>query len=113
MKNKVLKAIAVVGGVMFLIGAGGANSENISIPVAMCVVGSILVGIILYANIDYLERRYGHGGVIETEQPPELIYPIDEPERLFRDYNFDLHPYRYGCSLHSVVEVEVKDENSI
>ena len=87
MKNKVLKAIAVFAGVMFMVGAGGANSENVYIPAAMCAVGLILGGIILYANIDYLERRYGQGGYIKSEPMVEAVIPNDHMTRMFVNYD--------------------------
>ena len=79
------------------------------IPFIMCLVSGAWIVFFLFLNYEYLDRHffryYKKGGVIETEEPPELILPFDEAERLFANYKFGVHPM-CRCLLHPMKEVE-------
>lgn len=60
MKNKILKAITAVAAVIFFVGALSMDS-NSYLQYIFCAVSLLWIGLFVYANKDYLEKRYGRG----------------------------------------------------
>ena len=113
MKNKILFGITVIAIEFFIAGLFMLKLPGTYIPFIMCLVSGAWIVFFLFLNYEYLERHffrdYKKGGYIETEEPPELVIPIDEAERFFTNYSFQKHP-KYRCSIYPVKEVEV-DKN--